>query len=98
MSKEHGRERAPPAETEEMINSAIAEAATAFGVPAGSIKKRNIRIANRPNSAQNPTELFCTTSGKSVIYGLGPVIWSPTNAPSYSPRPSKPVPRRLVRI
>jgi hypothetical protein len=28
MSKEHGRERVPPAETEEMINSAIAEAAT----------------------------------------------------------------------
>jgi hypothetical protein len=39
MSKEHGRERVPPAETEEMINSPIAEAATAFGVPAGSIKK-----------------------------------------------------------
>jgi hypothetical protein len=58
-----------------------AETATAFGVPAGSIKKRNIRIADRPNSAQNPTELFCTTSGKSVIYGLGPEIWSPTNAP-----------------
>jgi hypothetical protein len=73
-----------------MINSPIAEAATAFGVPAGSIKKRNIRIANRPNSAQNPSELFCTTSGKGVIYGLGPVIWSPTNAPLYSPRPSKP--------
>jgi hypothetical protein len=69
MSKEHGRERVPPAETEEMINSAIAEAATTFGVPAGSIKKRNIRIANRPNSAQKPTELFCTISGKSVIYG-----------------------------
>jgi hypothetical protein len=60
MSKEHGRERVPPAETKEMINSAIAETATAFGVPAGSIKKRNIvsptgRIAHkiRPNcSAQ----------------------------------------------
>jgi hypothetical protein len=50
MSKEHGRERVPPGETEEMINSAIAGAATTFGVPAGSIKKRNIRIANRPNA------------------------------------------------
>jgi hypothetical protein len=40
-----------------MINSAIAETATAFGVPAGSIKKRNIRIANRPNSAQNPNRI-----------------------------------------
>jgi len=81
MSKEHGRERVPPAETEEMINSAIAEAAMAFGLPGGSIKKRNIHITNRPNGAQNPTELFCTTSGKGVICGLGPVIWSPTNAP-----------------
>jgi nucleoside phosphorylase len=60
MSKEHGRERVPPAETEEMINSAIAEAATTFGVPAGSIKSATSvsptgRIAhkNRPNcSAQ----------------------------------------------
>jgi hypothetical protein len=41
MSKEHGRERVPPAETEEMINSAIAEAATTFGVPAGSIKAQH---------------------------------------------------------
>ena len=40
MSKEHGRERVPRAETEEMINSAIAETATAFGVTAGSIKKQ----------------------------------------------------------
>ena len=62
MSKEHGRERVPPAETEKMINSAIAEAAMAFGLPGGSIKKRNIHIANRPNGAQNPTELFCTTN------------------------------------
>ena len=45
MSKEHGRERVPPAETEGMINRAIAEAAKAFGVPAASIKKDNIRIA-----------------------------------------------------
>jgi hypothetical protein len=43
--KENGRERVPPAQTEEMINRAIAEAAKAFGVPAASIKKDNIRIA-----------------------------------------------------
>ena len=43
--KEHGRERVPPAETEDMINRAIAEAATAFGVPATSIAKDRIRIA-----------------------------------------------------
>jgi hypothetical protein len=43
--KEHGRERVPPAETEDMINRAIAEAATAFGVPAKSIGKDRIRIA-----------------------------------------------------
>jgi hypothetical protein len=43
--KENGRERVPPAETEEMINRAVAEAAKAFGVPASSIKKDNIRIA-----------------------------------------------------
>jgi hypothetical protein len=42
---EHGRERVPPAETEDMINRAIAEAATAFGVPATSIGKDRIRIA-----------------------------------------------------
>jgi hypothetical protein len=40
-----GRERVPPAETEDMINRAIAEAATAFGVPASSIGKGRIRIA-----------------------------------------------------
>jgi hypothetical protein len=43
--KEHGRQRVPPAETEDMINRAIAEAATAFGVPATSIGKDRIRIA-----------------------------------------------------
>jgi hypothetical protein len=43
--KENGRERVPPAETDGMINRAIAEAAKAFGVPASSIKKENIRIA-----------------------------------------------------
>ena len=45
MSKEHSRERVPPAETEEMINRAIAEVATAFGVRATSIGKDRIRIA-----------------------------------------------------
>jgi hypothetical protein len=43
--KENGRERVPAAETDGMINRAIAEAAKAFGVPASSIKKDNIRIA-----------------------------------------------------
>jgi hypothetical protein len=43
--KENGRQRVPPAETDGMINRAIAEAAKAFGVPAASIKKDNIRIA-----------------------------------------------------
>jgi hypothetical protein len=43
--KENGRERVPPAETDGMINRAIAEAAKAFAVPAASIKKDNIRIA-----------------------------------------------------
>jgi hypothetical protein len=43
--KERGRERVPPAETEDMINRAIAEAAMAFGVPATSIGKDRIRIA-----------------------------------------------------
>jgi hypothetical protein len=43
--KENGRERMPAAETDGMINRAIAEAAKAFGVPASSIKKDNIRIA-----------------------------------------------------
>jgi hypothetical protein len=43
--KENGRERVPPAETDGMMNRAIAEAAKAFGVPAASIKKDNIRIA-----------------------------------------------------
>jgi hypothetical protein len=43
--KERGRKRVPPAETEDMINRAVAEAATAFGVPATSIGKDRIRIA-----------------------------------------------------
>ena len=43
--KENGRQRVPSAETDGMIDRAIAEAAKAFGVPAASIKKDNIRIA-----------------------------------------------------
>lgn len=43
--KKNGRERVPRAQTEEMINRRIAEAAKDFGVPVASIKKDNILIA-----------------------------------------------------
>jgi hypothetical protein len=43
--KENGRERVPPAKTDEMINRAIADAAKAFGMSVASIGKDNIRIA-----------------------------------------------------